>query len=152
MRRFLYITLLELQFHFGDNPFKFQVVCPQIGTAVLKGISRSSGLCGECKRRAMRPRESQEICRRYIYFRNKQVTIFVVYAPLNPFTSAKLQPRCVDKSLEIIVGSTFLDEAVQNGLGPQSVPIRRQTTQQLAALSSSKRDCSPNACFGEKRL
>ena len=23
---------------FGDKPFKFQVVCPQIGTAVLKGL------------------------------------------------------------------------------------------------------------------
>ena len=31
-------TLLELQSHFGDNTIKFQVVCPQIGTAVLKGL------------------------------------------------------------------------------------------------------------------
>ena len=30
---------VELQSHFGDNPLKFQVVCPQIGTAVLKGLS-----------------------------------------------------------------------------------------------------------------
>ena len=30
--------ILELQSHFGDNPLKFQVVCPQIGTAVLKGL------------------------------------------------------------------------------------------------------------------
>ena len=29
---------LELQSHFGGNPVKFQVVCPQIGTAVLKGL------------------------------------------------------------------------------------------------------------------
>ena len=35
----LAITLFELQSHFGGNPLKFQVVCPQIGTAVLKGIS-----------------------------------------------------------------------------------------------------------------
>ena len=32
------LTLLELQSHFGDNPVKFEVVCPQIGTAVLKGL------------------------------------------------------------------------------------------------------------------
>ena len=32
------LTLLEPQSHFGDNQFKFQVVCPQIGTAVLKGL------------------------------------------------------------------------------------------------------------------
>ena len=32
------LTLLELQSHFGDNPLKFQVVCPQIGTAVLNGF------------------------------------------------------------------------------------------------------------------
>ena len=35
------LTLLELQSHFGDNRFKFQVVCPQIGTAVLKGLKSS---------------------------------------------------------------------------------------------------------------
>ena len=28
-------ALLELQSHFGDNPVKFQVVCPQNRTAVL---------------------------------------------------------------------------------------------------------------------
>ena len=33
------LTLLELQSHFGDNPLKFQVVCPQIGTAVLKELT-----------------------------------------------------------------------------------------------------------------
>ena len=33
------LTLLELQSHFGDNPLKFRVLCPQIGTAVLKGLS-----------------------------------------------------------------------------------------------------------------
>ena len=33
------LTLLELQSHFGDNPVKFEVVCPQIGTAVLKGLT-----------------------------------------------------------------------------------------------------------------
>ena len=34
-------TLLELQSHFfGDNPLKFRVVCPQIGTAVLKGLTQ----------------------------------------------------------------------------------------------------------------
>ena len=32
------LTLVELQFHFGGNQVKFQVVCPQIGTAVLKGL------------------------------------------------------------------------------------------------------------------
>ena len=32
------LTLLELQSQFGDNALKFQVVCPQIGTAVLKGL------------------------------------------------------------------------------------------------------------------
>ena len=31
------ITLLEPQSRFGDQPLKFQVVCPQNGTAVLKG-------------------------------------------------------------------------------------------------------------------
>ena len=34
---------LELQSHFGDNPLKFQVGCPQIGTAVLKGLVRVPG-------------------------------------------------------------------------------------------------------------
>ena len=33
------LTLLELQSQIGDNPLKFQVVCPQIGTAVPKGLS-----------------------------------------------------------------------------------------------------------------
>ena len=32
------LTLLELQSHFGDKPLKFQVICPQNGTAVLKGL------------------------------------------------------------------------------------------------------------------
>ena len=36
------LTLLELQSHFGDNPIKFQVVCPQIGTAALKGLRLQS--------------------------------------------------------------------------------------------------------------
>ena len=31
-------TLLEPQSHFGDRPVKFQVVCPQNRTAVLKGL------------------------------------------------------------------------------------------------------------------
>ena len=33
------LTLLEPHFRFGDKPLKFQVVCPQIGTAVLKGLT-----------------------------------------------------------------------------------------------------------------
>ena len=32
------LTLLEPQSHFGYKPLKFQVVCPQNGTAVLKGL------------------------------------------------------------------------------------------------------------------
>ena len=32
-------TLLQLQSHFEDNPLKFQVVCPQIGTAVLNELT-----------------------------------------------------------------------------------------------------------------
>ena len=31
--------ILELQSHSGDNPLKFQVVGPQVGTAVLIGLS-----------------------------------------------------------------------------------------------------------------
>ena len=33
------LTLLEPQSRFGDKPLKLQVVCPQNGTAVLKGLS-----------------------------------------------------------------------------------------------------------------
>ena len=33
------LTLLEPQSRFGDKPLKFQVPCPQNGTAVLKGLS-----------------------------------------------------------------------------------------------------------------
>ena len=33
------LTLLEPRSRFGDNPLKFQVVCPQNGTAVLKGLT-----------------------------------------------------------------------------------------------------------------
>ena len=36
------LTLLELQSHFWGNPLKFQVVCPQIGTVVLKGLTGES--------------------------------------------------------------------------------------------------------------
>ena len=32
------LTLLELQSHFGNKPPESQVVCPQNGTAVLKGL------------------------------------------------------------------------------------------------------------------
>ena len=32
------LTLLEPQSRFGDQPLKLQVVCPQNGTAVLKGL------------------------------------------------------------------------------------------------------------------
>ena len=32
------LTLLEPQSRFGDKPIKFQVVCPQNGTAVLEGL------------------------------------------------------------------------------------------------------------------
>ena len=32
------VTLLEPQSAFGDKLLKFQVVCPQNGTAVLKGL------------------------------------------------------------------------------------------------------------------
>ena len=31
------LTPLEPQSRFGDNPLKFQVICPQNGTAVPKG-------------------------------------------------------------------------------------------------------------------
>ena len=34
------LTLLEPQSRFGEKPLKFQVVCPQNGTAVLNGLSR----------------------------------------------------------------------------------------------------------------
>ena len=33
------LTLLQPQSRFGDKPLKFQVVCPQNGTAVLKGLT-----------------------------------------------------------------------------------------------------------------
>ena len=33
------LTLFEPQSRFGDKPVKFQVVCPQNGTAVLKGLT-----------------------------------------------------------------------------------------------------------------
>ena len=36
---YLLLTLLEPQSRFGDKAVKFQVVCPQNGTAVLKGSS-----------------------------------------------------------------------------------------------------------------
>ena len=35
----LFLTLLEPQPAFGDKLLKFQVVCPQNGTAVLKGLN-----------------------------------------------------------------------------------------------------------------
>ena len=35
----LSLTPLEPQSRFGDNPLKFQVLCPQIGTSVLKGLT-----------------------------------------------------------------------------------------------------------------
>ena len=35
---FILLTPLEPQSRFGDKRLKFQVVCPQDGTAVLKGI------------------------------------------------------------------------------------------------------------------
>ena len=34
------LTLLEPQSRFGDKPIKFKVVCPQNGTAVLKGFKQ----------------------------------------------------------------------------------------------------------------
>ena len=34
-----FLTLLEPQSRFGDKPVKFQVVCPQNGTEVLKGLT-----------------------------------------------------------------------------------------------------------------
>ena len=33
-----FLTLLEPQSRFGDKPVNFQLVCPQNGTAVLKGL------------------------------------------------------------------------------------------------------------------
>ena len=36
------LTPLGPQSRFGDKPFKFQVVCPQNGTAVLKGLGLQS--------------------------------------------------------------------------------------------------------------
>ena len=33
------LTLLEPQSRFGDKPLTFQVVCPQNGTAALKGLT-----------------------------------------------------------------------------------------------------------------
>ena len=36
------LALLEPESRFGDKPFKFQVVCPQNGTAVLKGLKGTS--------------------------------------------------------------------------------------------------------------
>ena len=32
---------LELQSHLGENPSKFQVVCPQNGTAVIEGLTET---------------------------------------------------------------------------------------------------------------
>ena len=36
------LTLLEPQSRCGDKPLKFQVICPQNGTAVLKGLTSPS--------------------------------------------------------------------------------------------------------------
>ena len=38
------LTPLEPQSRFGDKPLKYQVVCPQNGTAVLKGLRLSNCL------------------------------------------------------------------------------------------------------------
>ena len=40
----LYLNLLEAQSCFGDKPVKFQVVCPQNGASVLKGLNRYSAI------------------------------------------------------------------------------------------------------------
>ena len=42
------LTRLGLQSRCGDKPLKFQVVCPQNGTAVLKGLTRFLWLCRIC--------------------------------------------------------------------------------------------------------
>ena len=48
------LTLLKLQSRFGDNPLNFRVVCPQNGTAVLKGLRNGCFAsmfvlsCGNC--------------------------------------------------------------------------------------------------------
>ena len=44
----------ELQYRFGDNPLNFLAVCPQNGTAVLKGLRRATLIRGRDKRRAER--------------------------------------------------------------------------------------------------
>ena len=41
------LTLLEPKSRFGDRPVKFQVVCPQNGTAVLKGLSENKELIAD---------------------------------------------------------------------------------------------------------
>ena len=40
-----YLTPLAPQSRFGDNPLKFKVICPQNGTAVLKGLILISHSC-----------------------------------------------------------------------------------------------------------
>ena len=40
-----FLTLLELQSRFGDIPLKFQVVCPQNGTAVLTVVCIPGDVC-----------------------------------------------------------------------------------------------------------
>ena len=53
----VFLTLLEPQSRFGDKPVKFQVVCPQNGTAVLKG------LCGEYGIDQRKQTWAAEVCR-----------------------------------------------------------------------------------------
>ena len=55
------LTLLELQSHCGENPLKFQVVCPQIGTAVLKGLNTSTSI-SSFERQATPHRSLRIIC------------------------------------------------------------------------------------------
>ena len=93
----MYRTLLEPQSRFGDKALKFQVVCPQNGTEVLKGLA-------SCRIWVVRPKSVTEINSALVHLGDgvRMIYFFCAYlcsTPLAKLASLRSAKNCAFSSV-----------------------------------------------------
>ena len=108
------LTLLEPQSHFGDNQFKFQVVCPQIGTAVLKGLRQETHGITITRTPSSCAKITVRIYNRDVNYRRFQSGRTGKYCP-----SVKIARKNRNRNESYLPGTKYTFSTVQKHLGIQ---------------------------------
>ena len=118
----LFITPREPQTHFGDKPVNFQVICIQIGTAVLKGLIGIEESAGTLHWLCWRPKEGEN--RKNGVIKSRTHITISIHSPTTP---KKQLPR---PTITIIIHVTTKFKRFSN----LSVHVKRNRTEHTKKL------------------